>query len=274
MKVKRLAAFGGGGLVLVVLAAVTLLWLNLAGVIKFGVETGGEKILGVSTTLEDASVDLFGGSAGLDGLELGSPEGYTADHMFHLGHASMTADLWSLKGNEILVHEVVIDGAQITLEFSSGKTNWATLMDQLKKEPAEEEKKSEKTIAIERIRITNSTIRIAGLPLPLMDELTVPLPDLTIDDLRSDDGKGVQARRMLTAVIRSLFGSIVGAVKDQAEIPLEYLNQLTDELTSVLSDIGSVAEDAVDETGKAVEGAAEELENAGESILDTLDPTD
>ena len=63
---------------LVVLLVVALVFIahNMGRIVKVGVERGGSLVLGVSTSLDSASVSLLGGTAGLDGLTLGSPEGF------------------------------------------------------------------------------------------------------------------------------------------------------------------------------------------------------
>ena len=104
--------------VLVVLAAIVgvVVIINLDRIVKVGVEKGGSLILGVPVRVDNVSVSLTGGSIGLDGLTLGSPEGFSAKEMFKLGHAHVDVDLWSLRTEEMVVHEVVVDGAEITFE--------------------------------------------------------------------------------------------------------------------------------------------------------------
>ena len=87
--VKKLIGIAVVLLVLVVIAVI-LLVLNLGKVVKIGVEKGGSLVLDVPVTLDDASVSILKGSAGLDGLKLGSPEGFKAPEMFALGHARLT----------------------------------------------------------------------------------------------------------------------------------------------------------------------------------------
>ena len=227
-------------------------------------------VLGVPATLESASVAILRGRVGLNGLALGSPEGFNADHMFQLAHAHMAVDLWSLRKEEIVVHEVIIDGADFTLEISGAKTNWGTLAEGLQREPPAEDKKG-KPIRIDRIVFTHGKVSVAGLPLA--GKVSFPLPTVEITEgLSTADGKGVQARKLLAAVVGGIYKSIYGAAKDA--LPGE-------EFASIAGEIGSVlggAEDLLGSVGSATEGAikggagmvqdeAERLKGAVKGIL-------
>jgi hypothetical protein len=242
--------------------ATVLLLANLSRFVKTGVETGGSLILGVPTTLEDASVSLLGGTVGLDGLSLGSPEGFDAAEMLALGHAHTTVQISSLRRDEIVVREVVIDGPEITLEFADGKTNWGVLLEHLKREPTEEEKRAAKKLRVDRIAFSNGKIKVAGIPLA--GAAGIPLPDLEITGLRTADGKAATVRNVLADVIASLYGSVLGAVK--GVVPAEELEKLGAELASLAGEAGAAAEQAVMEAADKVEEA---LGEAGGSLEET-----
>jgi mRNA-degrading endonuclease toxin of MazEF toxin-antitoxin module len=205
-------------------------------------------ILGVPTSLDKATVSVREGTLGLDGLTLGSPEGFTEPSMFELTHAHVTMDIGSVRSDEILVHEVVIDGPQITLEFAGGKTNWGTLLARLETPPTEEQAKSEKKVRIDRIVISNAKVRLAGIPLA--GSATVPLPTLEITDLAQADGTGQTVGNVLGDVIRSLYTSILSAAK--GVLPTEQVEKLAKEAGAVLGD----ARDAVKDAGSTVQDAA------------------
>jgi len=252
--------------VAIVLILVVVL-LNLNQLVKTGVEKGGTMVLGVNTTLGSASVSILGGSAALDGLKLGSLEGFKAKQMFSLDHAGTKVEIGSLFGDEIRVHDVVIDGPEITLEFGKGGTNWGTLLDKLKGEPAKEEKEKEKEkpgkrIAIDRISLTNAKIRLAGL---LGGEgISVPLPTLEIKDLKTGDGKGMEPREALAKAISDLLKSMLDAVK--AALSSEQLKGVADQLGPVLDE----SMKSFDKTGKAVKEALQPEVEKGKQFFEGI----
>ena len=258
---KRKIVLAMLGLVVLMFIVGLLVMLNLGNLVEKAVETGGSIVLGVPTELDNASVSLLGGTVGLDGLSLGSPEGFEAPEMFKLGHAHTTADVWSLTSGEIVVREVVIDGPEITLEFAGGKTNWGTLLARLKSAPTgeEEKEKSEKTIRVDRIVFSNGKIRVAGVPM--VGSATVPLPDVEVTDLRSADGTGTTVRNVLADVISSLYKGMLGAVK--GVVPVEELERLGKELQEALGEPGVILE----KTGAAVDEAAKEAAEKAKDVL-------
>ncbi len=228
-------------LVAVAVVVLVILVMNLSKVVRVGVERGGTMVLGVPTQLESADVSLLGGSLGLDGLSLGSPEGFKADEMFRLGHMHVKVKIMSVMSEEIVIEEIVVDGAQVTLEFADGKTNWGVLMEALEREPDEEEKEM-KNVRIGRVSFTNGEIKIVGIPL--IGTATAPLPSVNIEDIRTADGAGVTVRKALVAVIASLSEKITSAVKDV--IPSEKVGEMTEELGSIKEAAGGL----LDKVGK------------------------
>ncbi len=263
MKKKILIAVGVVAVLLVVV--VILIASNLDRIVKLGVEEGGTLVLGVPTKLEGATVAVRNGTVGLDGLVIGSPEGFEEASMFELGHAHTTVDIGSLRGDEIVVKEVVIDGAEITLEFGEGTTNWGVLLKRLESEPKEEEakQKSQKKLRIDRILFTNGKIRIAGIPL--VGSATVPLPTLEITDLAPADGAPSTVGNVLADVVRSLYGSILTAAKDV--VPLEQIEKLAGEAGAVLRDAGTAVRDAGSKVGDAAGDAAKDIGDKAEGLL-------
>jgi len=252
--VKRKILLAGAVVVVLVVVLIIAIGANLGKIVKVGVEKGGTMILGVSTNLDRATVSVREGTLGLDGLTLGSPEGFTEPSMFDLNHAHVTMDIGSVRSDEILVHEVVIDGPQITLEFAGGKTNWGTLLARLETKPTEEQakKQREKKIRIDRIVISNAKVRMAGIPLA--GSASVPLPRLEITDLAPADGTGRTVGNVLGDVIRSLYASILNAAKDV--LPTEQVEKLAKEAGAMLGDAGAAVKDAGSAVGGAAAGAA------------------
>ena len=226
-KVLRMAAL----LVVLLAVAVLVIAYNMGRIVKVGVEEGGTRALGVPTSLGSASVSLLGGTAGLDQLALGNPEGFATAKMFELEHAHVAVDVWSLRRDEIIVHEVVIDGPEITVEIAGGKTNWGVVMNRLKSEPSEEEQTAGKAIRIDRIVFTNARVRVSGLPLA--DETVFVLPDVEVEGLSTADGKGVQIAKVLSEIVASLNQAIFTGLKDA--VSPENLQAIDGEMRSVLA---------------------------------------
>ncbi len=220
------------GAVVVVLLIVLAFSLN--GIVRKGVEVVGSKVLGVSVTLEKASVSALRGKVSLEGLVLGSPGGFEAEEMFRVGRVSVRAKISSLLGDEMVVKEVDIDAPEITLEIDGLRTNWGALLEGLEKEEAEEEK-AEKKVRVDVIRFRDGKIKVSGVPLA--GSAGIPLPSLEIKELKTADGTGVTVARLMRDVIRSLYRSILQAA--DKVLPTEQLEKLGKGVGLAIKDVGA-----------------------------------
>jgi len=208
-------------LVAVLLAAgvvvLVLTWANLDRIVKFGVEKGGSLVLGVPVRLKDATVSVKEGTVGLDGLTIGSPEGFSAPNMFELDHATATVEIGSLRSDVIVVKDVKVDGPRVTLEFSGGATNWGTVMAHLKKPQP-----SKKKMRIGHLQITNGEVGIAGIPAT--GAAMVPLPGVEMNDIGGGPGGAASVRTVISDVVSNLYKAIIGAAGKV--VPTEQLEKL------------------------------------------------
>ena len=249
--------------VLLIIAVVVggLIAANLGKIVKAGIETAGPMVLGVPMTVEDVSVRPIRGVVGLDELVIGGPEGFS-ETMFRLGHAHVDADVWSFTGDVMVINEVVIDGAEVTLEFSGTKTNWGALLASLESDETAEEPEakeaSSKKVQIGRIAFTNGKIRVAGIPVA--GSATVPLPDLVLTDIGTGGSGGVTSREAVTEIVVKLYKGVLDAVG--GIVPAEELKKVTAEFSKMASQATDAASQAIkDVGGKAGEAAKGALDS-------------
>ncbi len=193
--------------IVVGVAVAALAWANLDRIVKLGIEKGGSLALGVPVRLKGATVSVRDGTVGLDGLTIGSPEGFSAPDMFSLDHASATVEIGSLRSDVIVVKDVTLDGPRVTLEFSGVSTNWGKLMTNLK---TLKPKESKKKMRIGHLTVTNGEVGLAGTPLA--GGAALPLPPVDLHDIGgSSEGSGASVRTVLTDVVAGLYAAIVDA---------------------------------------------------------------
>jgi hypothetical protein len=161
--------------------------------------------------------------------------------MFRVGRISVRAKIMSFLSDELVVHEVEIDAAEITLEVEGLRTNWSALIAQLEKKeeeekPAEEEptEKAQKKVRVGVIRFTNGKVKISGVPLAGSEG--IPLPSLEITEFGTGDATAVTIATMVKAIVRSLYKAILQAA--DKVIPADQLKQLGAGVGSVVKDLG------------------------------------
>jgi len=116
--VKRLL-IGGVSVALLVLIGLGVLYVCLGSIIKTGVETLGPKITKCSVTVEQIDVAPLAGRVEIHKMVVGNPEGFKTESAFALHHIRVALDARSLLSNRIHIHEILIDGPEITYEVGS-----------------------------------------------------------------------------------------------------------------------------------------------------------
>jgi hypothetical protein len=88
-KIKKIL-WGAGILALVlIIVTVVVIGLFLDKIVKTGVETVGPKIVQVPITLDAVHLSILTGSAKVEGLVVGNPEGYKTPNAISVGLASV-----------------------------------------------------------------------------------------------------------------------------------------------------------------------------------------
>lgn len=253
-----------GAVAAVLVIAVIVFTLSLGSIIKKGVETFGPKAAGVPITLEKVRVSLLSGTARIEGLVVGNPEGFAAPYAFKMDNLALDIDLRSLKTDTIVIRKVHINGPEIVLEqslkannirqiqknISSGaaaknKTDSAKESDAAEKEQTKREKaEKEKKIVIEDFLLENGKVT---LRLKVLKEQTkeINLADIHLKDIGKASG-GATAADAIFQVLAAVSGALVDASLDAG--------QQVGKLTDV---IGGEVGTAVDQAGPAAkEGAS------------------
>ena len=105
------------GAMLLLLLAVAGLFIYKDSIVRAGIISGGDQVLGAdSTRLDSASIDLFGGGLSLRGLKLANPDGYQQPHFFQLAGVDVEVSLVSLLQDRIVLPRLELDGVEILVE--------------------------------------------------------------------------------------------------------------------------------------------------------------
>ena len=254
--VKRLVVIA----VVLIVVVVIAVWLGIDRAARKGVEIGGTQALGVETKCAGVHVGLLSGSLGIKGFQIGNPEGYKTDRLMALGKGKVACDIGSLMGDEVVVHEILIDAPELTVELKAGvppKSNLGDLLKKLesdKQKPKEEKPKDEgepKRFKVELIRITGTKVRfhlLAGKTANLT------LPDIELKDVKNADGTPLMLADVFGHVLVSMGTSAVNRAKVDGVVPAELLTGLGDTLASAQSLLGGGARQLKAGVGKVTGG--------------------
>ena len=126
---KKILIWAGISVLAVLLIALVVVGLFLGNIVKTGMETVGPKITLTTLTVDSVNVS-FTGSAGVNGLVLGNPEGYKTTNAISVGKAAVSVAPGSVLGSKIVIHSVEVKAPEITFEGNPfGENNLKKIMD-------------------------------------------------------------------------------------------------------------------------------------------------
>ena len=217
MKKKILIGLGLG-LVAVIVIAVIVVGFFLGDVIKAGMETIGPKVTQSSLTVSSVHVGILTGSAGVNDLVLGNPEGFKATNAISVGKASVSVAPFSVLSDKIVIKSVEVRSPEITFEGNPfGANNLKKIMDNVnafiggaEAKPADTNapaptgaKKPAKKLQVDDFLITGAKVHFNGA--------TLPLPDIHFSDLGKGP-EGITAGDLIKKVLGEITTATVKAV--------------------------------------------------------------
>jgi uncharacterized protein involved in outer membrane biogenesis len=193
--------------VLVAIVAVGLyLYFSFSTLVKTAVETYAPRITQTKVTLGGVSVSIFGGSASLNDLVVGNPNGFKSDRAMALNKVSISLDSGSVMSPVVHIKNVEIVEPQIVFEPGQGSNNLSVIQKNLSRmasgqAPAQPASgttagpQPEKKLIIDHFIITATK---ATLALPQLgqiaqmagqkSEVAVTLPTIEMRDLGTKEG--------------------------------------------------------------------------------------
>src|SRR4051794_34872838 len=114
---KRILKWSLLGVVVIVLVAAAIVWLNLNRIVRSTVESKSSESLNQKTTLGSANVSLFGGKVGLHNFQIASPAGFTAPHLMELGGVDVGVKLGELRGDPVRISSIAINDPKMVIEM-------------------------------------------------------------------------------------------------------------------------------------------------------------
>ncbi|HZI30998.1 MAG TPA: hypothetical protein VFF11_01585, partial [Candidatus Binatia bacterium] len=127
---KKILLGAGIGIVVVIIAVIVVMGFFLGDVIKAGMQTVGPKVTQTTLTVDSVNVSMLTGSAGVNGLVLGNPEGYKSANAISVGKAGVSIAPMSVLADKVVIHSVEVRDAVITFEGNPiGANNLKKIMD-------------------------------------------------------------------------------------------------------------------------------------------------
>lgn len=288
MKLIKLLAVLVVAVVLLVVVIGAVLVSQAGKVARVAIEKGGTYALGVQTTLNDASIGVLTGQFGMSGLRVANAQGFPGPHFLTLGDASVAVSLGSLNKPTVELPHLKLDTIDVRLEKKDGKTNYNTILENLKKVsgsgdesgPAPKPTEGEgKKFVINDLSIRNVTVHVDLLggsdAMGALTKVTVPIDEVRLQNVGRTGtgvgGTGVSMGELTGIIVQAVLAAAVE--KGKGLIPGDILGDLSGQLAS-LGDLSNLdlkvlgdAKGTVEEVGKKVEEAAKDATKKAEDAV-------
>ncbi len=234
---------------LAVIVLVLIAFFSLDSLIEKGVETVGSRSLGVEVKLKRAHLSILKRRLTISGLEISNPEGFKTDSLFKVERASMAVRPLSLFKVEIAVEAIVLNSPSLTIEQSASGTNLSKVLGNIEdsepKQGGADDAGPEKTYRIKLLRLKDAKVTFSSF-LTAKAPATVPLPDIEMKNISSEDGTGL----VLAQVIKQVLVKMVrtGVAEGGGIVPTDMMQGITGDLRDVVpglaGDTGGIVEKA------------------------------
>jgi len=253
-------------ILIVVVVLVVLVNILADSAVRIGIETAATKALNVGVKVGNVDLSILGGKVSIADMVINNPPGYRYEKMLELGSGKIQVEVGSLLSDTIKVKEFNLDGINLVIEQRNITNN--NIYDVINSISAQEKKQKEpkqtkaeqagKNIQIEKLRISNVTVKAKLLPVPgRADTVTLKLSPIEMDNLGTDSKMDTVelSRRIMVAIAD-------GAAREGAGI---LPDSLTDTMKSALAKTEAWGKIATEE-GKKLIDVGKDVADAGKDL--------
>lgn len=266
---KKGLLIGGAVLVVVIAAAVFLMFAGLNDLVKAAVEKAGSQATGVKVTLNKADISPTQGRATLSGLVVGNPAGFKTDSAFKMNAISVTIDVASVTKDPIVIKQVVVTDPIVSYELGDKGSNIDVIKNNVSGPGSAAGKKSESQgpkFIIENLYVRGGKVNVSAVALG-GKSMTASLPEIHLKDIGKKKGGASQAE-VAESVMAALTKRIDGFVS-QLDLSgvLKGVEKVPDALKGIAGGAGKKAGAAAEGAGKALQGVGEGAEGAVKKLF-------
>ncbi len=198
------------GLVVLLLIMGLLVGFYIGPIVKMGIEQVGPKVTQVPVTVDSVGASLTG-SATLQGLKVGNPQGFSAAQAFSAGTISVSIDPMTVTSKKILVHSIHVVSPEITFEGGLSGNNLTKILDNVNafiKSYVPPSNNPPPKIEVDDFLISGAKVNVN---IQGVGNKTVPLPDIHLTDLGKGND-GVTPQELIRSVLSIISSDTVKTV--------------------------------------------------------------
>jgi hypothetical protein len=260
--VMKKVLYALGIIVILIGGGVVLLISNLDGIVKTAIETYGTEAVGSQVSVGSVEIDLTGGTAAIYDFSVANPPGFSDQAMMSFSEVSVAIDLDTIGEEVIGINSIVARSPYVLYESADDTTNVDTVSARFAGEEdtddtADADSESEVQLRIASILIEDIRAQTAGEGIP---DLNLNLGDISLQNLSGTPSE--IAEQVMGPVTRQVSANAASALLEAtATMITEGLQDATENLSNMGSEIGEGLSESVGEVGDTLEEGLQGLGN-------------
>jgi uncharacterized protein involved in outer membrane biogenesis len=186
---------------------------NLDSIVAGVIEDSGSKALKTQVSVSGVSINLKAGKAGIAGLTINNPDGYSSAKLFNLEGIAVDLDLSSLNEDVLVIESIRIQNPRISFEVDeNGENNMQTLLNNIESgasEGGDEAQGEALKMIINEFEFSGGQVN-ASSKLKPGEDVDLKLKTIKLSNIGKAQG-GVTADVVAQEITSELVGAVIGA---------------------------------------------------------------
>ena len=206
------------GILLLLVVALAFAFFSLNSLVKKAVDTLGPKVAKVEVHLGSADLSPFSGSGKLSKLFVGNPEGYKTPFALDIGSIKVRIKRKSLLSDPIVIHDIMIQSPQVTLEGPPFGNNLTKLLGNFQstarsdketpsETPSSHGQRSRKFI-VQNLLISGAKLHVSVNAANQSFDQDLILPDIHLQNVGTAEG-GLSASELAREILTPLLNTAI-----------------------------------------------------------------
>jgi hypothetical protein len=204
---------GVGVIIVLLLVIVWQVGSNLDKIVAGVIEDVGSDVLKTSVSVSGVEIDLKGAKAGIAGMTIANPKGYSRANLFELEGISVDLDIKTVTQDVLVIKAIYIQNPKILFEGNaSGGSNMQTLLDNIESGASDGDVAAggeAMKMIIDRFEFSGGLVKASSEMKP-GEVMDIKLPAIKISGIGRAQG-GVTADVVAQKIGKELVSEIISA---------------------------------------------------------------
>ena len=202
-----------GGIVLLLAVVIWQLIANLDSIVAGVIEDVGSDVLKTKVSVSGVSIDLGASKAGIGGISIANPKGYSRANIFDLEGIEIDLDISSVGKDVLVINSILVQNPKINYEGDAkGGSNMQTLLNNIESSSSDNSAAS----GDENIKLIIKKFELNGAQVQASSEMKpgepmdIKLPAIRMNDIGKAQG-GVTADVVAEKIVKEMVNGVIKA---------------------------------------------------------------